>query len=218
MSAITLADIRLGLAGLNGESSVPNDTARDYHIQRTIEDITYRYHWSWRKVTVDITFTNKVATLPSDFTTDSFPYDNLSDTLGSKATLVNASGDKYNRVNYDDRFLYGENDKVFYVSGNSVDGYTATIFDSSTTLSMTYFRSHDVLTTATDTTRIPLLTPIASGAFMYFVRKQDIDRNINQERVEYEAQINKLFTLESSNIQNKLISSSAQQGYSIGGI
>lgn len=219
MAAITLADIRLALAGLNGESSVPNDTARDYHINRIVEDIYYRFPWSWRKTTATLTFTAGVATLPADFTTDSFPFSEVDNSLTPKATLLDSSGVSYTRIEPEDRFIYGASDKVFYVSGNNVDGYTATLLDTAiTSLSMTYFKGHDVLSTGTSTTRIPLITPIATGAFMYFVRKQDIDRNINQERAEYEVEIRKLYALEGGNRHNKLISKSEKTGHSIGGI
>lgn len=224
MAAVTLLDIRTALSGLLGESSVPTDTSRDTQINYVIRDIYYRAHWSWRRKTSNVAFNSSgVSTtdLSSFLAADSYPLPSQDLNAPQGEAKVVTSGDNndtyYRLIDKEDAEFYASGDRVIWYDGNEVDGYTFNIKETdSPTLQITYFRKHDVLSSSADTTYIPLTSPIAAGAYAFYVKNRDNARDNREEKAEFEREVSKLRNLENSTKSNRLISKTEKTGSYLG--
>jgi hypothetical protein len=219
--AFTLADIRTDLAALYGENTAPTDSTRDSYINFIIRDIYYRRLWRWRRTTANLTFTSGASDSPTAFAPD-----NLVATTrdGWKSNMVLkevVSGDDndiyYTQIDPIDSENYTSTDTVYWVTGSEYAGYTFNIPSTdSKTLQLTYYRSHETLSSSTDKCYVPSLNAVVRGAYALLVKNDDIDRNNQSELTDYEIEVSKMSALDGASTARQYRSISAESGHYIG--
>jgi hypothetical protein len=219
--AFTLAEIRSDLAALYGEATAPTDSTRDSYINFIVRDIYYRKLWRWRRTTANLSFTTGTASSPSVFASDNLTAttrEGFESNMILKEVVSGTDNDiYYDLVDAAQAEQYNENDLVYWITGDEYSGYTFNIpYQSSKTLQLTYYRSHESLSSSADLCYIPSRNAVVRGAYALLVKNDDIDRNNQQELTDYEIEVNKMSAYDGSSTARTYRSKSAESGHYIG--
>lgn len=202
MSKPTLTDYRSALGYLNGEESPLNSTSRDAIINYIVSDAWGRFLWPFRRTPTTLTFTNKVATLPIDFSADGF-YDLRLDST----TIYTLIEEKFK-----DNYVNG--DRVCWITNGTIN-----IHEPEPTLTLTYWKEPTTLVAGIDPCDLPV-NLVSKGAYAYFKRAEDDEFDIRELLNEYEQEITKLKAQygRGRTKDNRLVSASERFGHHLGQI